>query len=64
MVPAHPTGVRPVGAVLVGLDPVLCDAWGAAQLGVEPRSLGFIVEAERRRLGVANVKLVKELGKA
>jgi uncharacterized protein (DUF362 family) len=56
--------VRSVGAVLAGLDPVLCDAWGAAQLDVEPRSLGFIVEAERRRLGVADVKLVKELGKA
>ena len=64
MVHAPPTGVRPVGAVLVGLDPVLCDAWGAVQLDVEPRSLAFIVEAERRRLGVANVKLVKELGKA
>ncbi len=64
-----PTGgslsdVRAVGAVAAGLDPVLCDAWGAAQLGVDPRSLEFVVEAERRRLGLADVKLVKELGQA
>jgi len=40
-----PTGgslsdVRSVGAVLVGLDPVPCDAWGAAQLDVEPARSG------------------------
>lgn len=63
-----PTGgslsdVRAVGAVLAGVDPVLCDAWGAAQLDVEPRSLGFIVEAERRNLGLADLRLVRELGK-
>ncbi len=64
-----PTGgslsdVRQVGAVAAGVDPVLCDAWGAVQLGLDPRSLGFVVEAEQRRLGVADVKLVRELGKA
>jgi uncharacterized protein (DUF362 family) len=64
-----PTGgslsdVRAVGAVLAGLDPVLCDAWGAVQLEVEPRSLGFIVEAERQRLGAADVERVLDLGKA
>ena len=56
--------VRAVGAVCAGLDPVLCDAWGAAQLGLAPSDLGFIGEAERRGLGVSDVARVKELGKA
>jgi uncharacterized protein (DUF362 family) len=56
--------VKAVGAVLVGTDPVLCDAWGAVQLGVDPRSLGFIAEAEKRGLGRGDPRLVKELGKA
>ncbi|HEY6099894.1 MAG TPA: DUF362 domain-containing protein, partial [Anaeromyxobacter sp.] len=56
--------VRAVGAICAGLDPVLCDAWGAAQLGVAPGDLGFIGEAERRGLGSADVARVKELGKA
>ena len=55
--------VRAVGAVCAGLDPVLCDAWGAAQLDVRPSALGFIVEAERRGLGRSDVALVRELGK-
>jgi uncharacterized protein (DUF362 family) len=56
--------VRAVGAVCAGVDPVLCDAWGAAQLGVKARDLGFIVEAERRGLGVSDLSQVRELGKA
>lgn len=56
--------VRLVGAVAAGLDPVLCDAWGAAQLGVDARSLGFIGEAERRGLGKSDLALVTELGSA
>ncbi len=55
--------VRAVGAVCAGVDPVLCDAWGAAQLGVRPSELGFIREAERRGLGRSDVALVRELGK-
>jgi uncharacterized protein (DUF362 family) len=63
-----PTGgslsdVRAVGAVAAGVDPVLCDAWGALQLGVDPHSLGFIAEAEQRRLGAADARLVVEIGK-
>jgi uncharacterized protein (DUF362 family) len=54
--------VRFVGAVAAGTDPVLCDAWGAAQLGLAPGSLPFIGEAERRGLGRADLALVKELG--
>jgi uncharacterized protein (DUF362 family) len=54
--------VRAVGAVAAGTDPVLCDAWGAAQLGLDPGSLPFIVEAEQRGLGRADLALVKELG--
>jgi len=56
--------VKAVAAVCAGLDPVLCDAWGAVQLGVDPRTLGFIVEAERRGLGKGDPSLVRELGKA
>jgi uncharacterized protein (DUF362 family) len=56
--------VKAVGAVLAGTDPVLCDAWGAAQLGHEPGTLGFIVEAEQRGLGRSDLALVDELGTA
>ena len=56
--------VRAVGAIAAGTDPVLCDAWGAAQLGLVPGSLPFINEAERRGLGRADLALVKELGTA
>lgn len=56
--------VRTVGAVCAGVDPVLCDAWGAAQLGLRPSDLGHVTEAERRGLGRSDVALVRELGKA
>jgi uncharacterized protein (DUF362 family) len=56
--------VKAIGAVCAGLDPVLCDAWGAAQLGVDPRTLGYIGQAEQRSLGRGDPGLVKELGKA
>src|SRR5512138_2288953 len=36
--------VRAMGAVCAGVDPVLCDTWGAAQLDLAPRDLGFIGE--------------------
>jgi uncharacterized protein (DUF362 family) len=54
--------VKTLGAVAVGTDPVLLDAWGARELGVDPRTLGFIGEAERRALGKGDPALVKELG--
>ena len=56
--------VRAVGAVAAGTDPVACEAWGAAQLGVEARSLGFIAQAEQRGLGRSDLSLVEELGTA
>ncbi len=56
--------VKAVNAVAAGVDPVACDAWGAAQLGVDPRSLAFITGAEQRGLGRGDVALVKELGTA
>lgn len=56
--------VRAVGALAAGVDPVLCDAWGAAQLGLAPGSLPFIAEAEKRGLGRADLALVRELGTA
>jgi uncharacterized protein (DUF362 family) len=56
--------VRAVGAICAGVDPVLCDAWGAGALDLRPSQLGFIGEAERRGLGRSDVSLVRELGKA
>jgi uncharacterized protein (DUF362 family) len=56
--------VKLVDAIAAGTDPVACDAWGAAQLGLDPRSLGFITEAEQRGLGRGDLALVKELGTA
>ena len=56
--------VRTVGALCAGTDPVACDAWGAAQLGLDPHALAFIVEAEQRGLGRSDLALVKELGTA
>lgn len=56
--------VREVGAVAAGTDPVLCDAWGAVQLGVRPTDLASIQEAAQRGLGRAEVGLVQELGTA
>ncbi|HPC84386.1 MAG TPA: DUF362 domain-containing protein [Thermoanaerobaculaceae bacterium] len=62
-----PTGgslgdVRAVGAVAAGIDPVACDAWGAAQMDVDPATLPFLAEAEQRGLGRGDVRAVKELG--
>ena len=56
--------VRALGAICAGVDPVLCDTWGAAQLSLKPSDLGFIGEAERRGLGATDVSQVRELGKA
>ena len=53
--------VKLVNAVAAGVDPVLCDAWGAAQMGLDPTSLAYLGEAERHSLGRANLTLVKEL---
>jgi uncharacterized protein (DUF362 family) len=53
--------VKAVGAICAGADPVLCDAWGAVQLGADPRSLVFIAEAARRGLGRSDPALVREL---
>jgi uncharacterized protein (DUF362 family) len=56
--------VKAVNAVLAGIDPVLCDAWGVTQLGKDPASFGWIMEAEKRGLGRRDLKLVKDLGTA
>ncbi len=37
--------------VAAGTDPVACDAWAARQLGLEPRDVAHVVEAETRGLG-------------
>jgi uncharacterized protein (DUF362 family) len=38
-------------AVAAGTDPVACDAWAARQLGLDPRDVPAIVQAEGRGLG-------------
>lgn len=62
-----PTGgslsdVKAVNAVAAGIDPVACDAWGAAQLGLDPRTLPFILAAEQAGLGRGVLSAVQELG--
>ena len=37
--------------VAAGTDPVACDAWAARQLGLDPRDVAHVVEAEARGLG-------------
>jgi uncharacterized protein (DUF362 family) len=55
--------VRAVGAVCAGVDPVLCDAWGAAQLDLRPSDLGFVALAAKQGLGSSDLSRVQELGK-
>ncbi len=51
-----PTGgrledVAIVNTVAAGSDPVACDAWAARQLGLDPRDVAHVVQAEARGLG-------------
>ncbi len=51
-----PTGgrledVQVMNAVAAGTDPVACDAWAARQLGLDPREVDHLVQAEGRGLG-------------
>ena len=56
--------VKAVNAVAASLDPVLADAWGVTQMGLDPATFGFITEAEKRGLGKRELALMKELGNA
>jgi uncharacterized protein (DUF362 family) len=51
-----PTGgrledLRVENAVAAGTDPVACDAWAARLLGLDPREVGHVAQAEGRGLG-------------
>jgi len=51
-----PTGgrledVAAMNMVAAGTDPVACDAWAARQLGLDPRDVAHVVQAEGRGLG-------------
>ena len=51
-----PTGGRledvvTMNMVAAGTDPVACDAWAARQLGLDPRDVAHVVQAEGRGLG-------------
>lgn len=52
--------VRAVNAVAAGTDVVMCDAWGAQQMGHNPRNLDFIAEAERHGLGRSDLSALVE----
>lgn len=56
--------VRHIQAVAAGTDPVALDAWGAELMGVDPRSLPFLIAAERQGLGRADYRLIREAGRA
>lgn len=61
-----PTGgsladVREAGALAIGIDPVLCDAWGAVELGADPARLPFLTEATQRGLGRTDLALVEQV---
>jgi len=56
--------VRRMDVVAAGTDPVALDAWGAGLLGLDPRRLGFIVEAERLGLGIGDPSRLRELDTA
>jgi uncharacterized protein (DUF362 family) len=49
--------------IAVGTDPVACDAWAARQLGLDPRDVAHVVQAEGRGLGRlrAGIEAVEEL---
>jgi uncharacterized protein (DUF362 family) len=56
MVRNGPTGgrledVKRVDAVAAATDPVAADAWGARQIGLDPREVDQLVQAEGRGLG-------------
>jgi uncharacterized protein (DUF362 family) len=56
MVRNGPTGgrledVKRVDAVAAATDPVAADAWGARQIGLDPREVDQLVQAEERGLG-------------
>lgn len=61
-----PTGGRledlvAANLVAAGTDPVACEAWGARQLGLDPREVPCIVQAEGRGLGHAGAGAVEEI---
>jgi uncharacterized protein (DUF362 family) len=52
-----PTGgrledLRTANLVAAGSDPVACDAWAARQLGLDPRDVAHVAQAEGRGLGL------------
>jgi uncharacterized protein (DUF362 family) len=53
----------PTRGALAGTDPVACDAWAARQLGLDPRDVAHVVQAEGRGLGsvAAGANAVEEV---
>ncbi|MBC7186790.1 MAG: DUF362 domain-containing protein [Calditrichaeota bacterium] len=51
--------VQQMDTVVAGVDRVAVDAYGAVLFGRDPAQLGFLVEAQRRGLGVLDVKRLR-----
>lgn len=50
------TDVKQNDAILVGLDPIAADAWGAAQLGLDPFKLSWLKLGEQKELGLIDYR--------
>jgi len=51
-----PADVREAGIIAVAVDPVALDAYGASLLDRKPDELPFLIEAERRGLGLTDIQ--------
>ena len=59
--PRHGTPIR-LGVALAGVDPVAVDAVGAAVMGFDPLSIGYLRLAHEAGLGVADLRRIEIVG--
>ncbi len=51
--------VKQMNTIIAGVDPVAVDAYGATLFGLNPENLGFLQEAQRRKLGRLDLRKLK-----
>lgn len=51
--------VKEMNMIIAGSDPVAVDAYGATLFGLKPENLGFLQEAQRRKLGRLDIQKLK-----
>ncbi len=51
--------VKEMNTIIAGVDPVAVDAYGATLFGLNPENLGFLQEAQRRKLGRLDLRKLK-----